>query len=389
MAISPLDLIPPDNTGSDTLQRYAYQAQLLVPYCLDCGAQGKVVAILAEHFEDIVIEYPASWHFIQVKTRNQNLGPWKLSDALDGIKSLWRTYESLRQITGLISSYALFLEGAIARNDLLNNLVPLEGEQTVPPNLQPNLIIKVMNELGIAESDCKEFLSRTTVQANQPTRQDVAARNMRFLSQMATAATSVEIEIVYQRLVNRILDAMAADCLASEIPAYIANPNTANLSYKVDKKRLTRDVIKGLLGSLALGPSLLLRRLVEPSMSCPTNLEMKLLTAGAPASVISDAKMLRANATVREVEILAASYDDVVLEDVRNRLIVLANSIIQKHTAEAKPAVNAYHELLLTLMDRAASCDPNRLFRQDPLFLLGEVCAISDECRIDWGLSHA
>src|SRR5574341_294040 len=113
MESSLLDMTPPDNTGPDTLRRYRYQAQLVVPYCLDCVTNGKVMSVLMEHFEDIVIEYQDVWHFVQVKTRNQNLGPWKLSDALDGIKSLWRTYQSIHQIKSIKASYALFLEGAI------------------------------------------------------------------------------------------------------------------------------------------------------------------------------------------------------------------------------------------------------------------------------------
>jgi Cap4 dsDNA endonuclease len=390
MQTSPLNLTPPDDTGSDTLRRYRYQAQLIATYCLDCTTNGKVVSVIAEHFEDIVIEYHDHWHFVQIKTRNQNLGPWKLPNSIDGLKSLWRTYQCINPFKTINASYALFLEGAIAKDDLLNDLAPSDTNSTTlssAPNA--NLVKKVASKLKITESDCADFLAKVVVQANQPTRQDIDSRNIRMLSQMATGATSTEIEPVYNRLVDRILYAMTGERLGNELPTFIISSNTSSISSKVARKRLTRDTIRSLLGSLAYGPSLLLQRLVEPQMPRPTNLEMKLLAAGAENKIIQDAKMLRANANVREAESLAASYDDDKLEDVRNRLSVVANSIIQKHTLDPRPAVKAFNELLTTLMDNATSCDPNRVFRQDPFILLGEVCALADECKIDWGVPIA
>ncbi len=390
MSISPLDLTPSDNTGTDTFIRYRYQAQLIAPYCLECVANGTVVSVLAEHFEDIVIEFRDRWHFVQVKTRNQNLGPWKLSDAIDGLKSLRRTYTCVNPHKTINASYALFLEGAIAKDDMLNELASLDsGSSTVSDDHNPKLIKKVMDELKITEPDCKAFLAKVSVQANQPTRQDVAARNIRMLAQMATSASSEEVELGYDRLVNRILKAMAGDRLGSDLPVFVVNPDAPEIAPKVVGKRLTRSTMRDLLGSLAYGPSLLLHRLVVSTAVRPTNLEMKLLAAGAENKTIEDAKMLRANASMREAELLAANYEDHQLVDVRNRLSVVANSVIQKYAKDARPALNAYSELLLTLMDKAANCDPNLIFRQDPMFLLGEVCVLADECTIDWGVPLA
>ena len=83
-----LNQIPPDDTGTDTLKRYRYQAQLALPFCLACARKERVRSVIMEHFEDIVVEYDDYWHFIQVKTRNSNLGQWTLTAAMDGLKSL-------------------------------------------------------------------------------------------------------------------------------------------------------------------------------------------------------------------------------------------------------------------------------------------------------------
>ena len=53
----PLNQKPPDNTGTDTLSRFRYQAQLALPFCLECARQEKVRSVIMEHFEDIVLEY--------------------------------------------------------------------------------------------------------------------------------------------------------------------------------------------------------------------------------------------------------------------------------------------------------------------------------------------
>ncbi len=116
-----LNSTTPDDTGTDTLRRYRYQAQLAVPFCLDCASGGAVRSVIMEHYEDIVVEYADHWRFIQVKTRDSKHGPWRLTLAMDGLGSLFRAYGS----TSLSNArYSLYLEGAIAHDDDLNNLVP-------------------------------------------------------------------------------------------------------------------------------------------------------------------------------------------------------------------------------------------------------------------------
>lgn len=383
-----LETVPPDETGSDTLIRYRYQAQLMIPFCLNCAVQGDVKSVFAEHFEDILVEYTNRWDFIQVKTRNQNLGPWKLSDTFGGLKSLWRSHRSVGCNLTEEVSYALFLEGAIAKNDHLNELTPSKnGAPPMDRDIGDDLIDKARNELSASKDDCKSFLKKVIVQPNQPTRQDVASRHVRLLSQIATGSTPTEIESAYERLVSKVLEAMSGECLGDSLLTCIKGLGDADQSLKdrVAKKRLTREVISSLLGSVAYGPSLLLKRLVETASPRPTDLEMKLLSGGADAKTIEGAKQLRANAAAREYEALASSYDNNHLEDVRQRLLILGNSVIQQFANEASPVIKAYPELLQTLMERASHCDPNRVFRQDAFFLMGEICVLADECKIDWG----
>ena len=152
--------VPPDDSGTDTFRRYRYQAHVAFQFCLDCISEGNVLSVIMEHFEDIVIEYKEFWYFVQIKTRDPNQGPWRLSHGLGnngGLKSLYRTYLVTQ---GIPAKYGLFLEGAIARDDLLNCLVP-------PKDLSnEDLQQRVKDRLEIDDEECEAFLNSVNVRPN-------------------------------------------------------------------------------------------------------------------------------------------------------------------------------------------------------------------------------
>jgi hypothetical protein len=63
------------DTGADTFSRYVYQVEIAFRFCLDCALGGDVVSVVPEHLEDIALECRSSWRFLQIKTRNAELGP--------------------------------------------------------------------------------------------------------------------------------------------------------------------------------------------------------------------------------------------------------------------------------------------------------------------------
>lgn len=117
-----------------------------------------------------------------------------------------------------------------------------------------------------------------------------------------------------------------------------------------------------------------------------TALEGKLRRAGATDQIVADAKVLRANAAIREAEVLAAAISDVSpsLADVRARLKVMANSVVAaSHAAPSGPTVWA--AVMARLGPEGAAVDPRGLFHADQMLLLGELCQISDLCEFAWG----
>jgi Cap4 dsDNA endonuclease len=309
-----LNTVPPDDTGSDTLRRYRYQGQLAVPFCLECAFGGSIRSVIMEHYEDIVVEYTDHWRFIQVKTRDGRYGPWKLGDAMDGLKSLYRTYQS---VSHLNAKYSLFLEGAIAYGNALTKL------EVGHHSLDNDLCTSIMRGLKIARTLCEAFLKLTIVQPNQPPREHIRNHNIRLLAATNSNVSQDELEAVEAKLTDEILRAMSQERLEIIIPAYIKDPNgfQEEQRIRVEEKRMTQTRLRSLLGSLVGGPFPLLQRIVDPNLAQATNLEKKLIAGGATKPIINQAKNLRANATIRETELAASELYNMQdrLDDVQCR----------------------------------------------------------------------
>ena len=384
-----LNQTPPDDTGSNTLKRYRYQAQLALPFCLECVQNDSVRSVIMEHFEDIVVEYTDYWQFIQVKTRNANLGPWKLTDAIDGLQSLYRSY---KETSNLNVKYSLFLEGAIGvKQKDLQTLV------STTPELSTSLIGTVANKLKISELECENFLSVVTVHLNQIDRNAITTHNLRLMDQVSGNTSAREIECLEQKLTDEILRAMSNDRLEHLLYEYIAQANVIDGEgeNKIKAKRLTNKSIKDIIGSLLSGEYPLLKRFADIKNNDvpedPTKLELKLIAGGASDRIIKEAKQLRANASCREYEILASGFEHEQnqITDVQIRIQTLTNSIVEYHEDSPKPAKIIWKEVLEELIKNKGDIDPNRIYKQDPLLLLGAACGLSDECRIDWGVKIA
>ena len=85
--------------GADTLDRFRYQAEVTLPYCLAVVTRNKgILAVLPEHLEDIALQTDQGWRFLQVKSRNPERGLWTATDLLvqkgGALRSLYneRTY---------------------------------------------------------------------------------------------------------------------------------------------------------------------------------------------------------------------------------------------------------------------------------------------------------
>ncbi len=378
---------PPDDTGADVLERFRYQAQIAFPFCLSCYIGDEIVSIYMEHFEDLVIEYRQDWVFVQIKTRDAEFGPWKLTDCLSevgGLRSLYRTYAAIKRDDIRLS---LHLEGAIKRQDLLNKL---SSDYYDPTDIE--LVKKTASALEISIEESRSFLSLVSVVSNLPQRSSIAARNLRALGVIHPRATYRELENLYDSAISEILKAMSAELRPENIIKLIVRGDSADAvrQSRLASKQITRDQMISLLGVLKEASYPLLKSITDAHYLTATNLEIKLLTGGASAEVLSNAKQLRANASIQIAELNASGiYSPDGFEDVSQRVITTSNATIQTHVEENKPVVRAWDELLQRFMDQCNHLDPSRIFARDPMLLMGLACELTDQCVINWGGQHA
>lgn len=377
----------PDDSGSDTYRRYRYQARLAFPFCLDCALGGDVVAVVPEHFEDLALEYAnGKWRLVQIKTRDPERGPWKLSDVLadkGGLRTLIRSFSAIPDAP---CTYELWLEGTLKPRDPIQTLM-------TDPHQDVSLVERIRTRFGLAEMLVGEFLRRFRLHPNQPSRDAVEARNLRHLGQLARGLTYSQIEAMHESIVRKIEAGMAAELLGDDWPRMVLLPGvaSADVSLKIATKRMTADVLGPLVAGL-LGPATsLLRRITDPEGSLPSILEEKLLAGGASPEMVASAKSLRAQATLRELEMAAGSLwsSDEMVDDVRERLRHRMDAVRTRFASDVRPAARIWQELTDMLARQASAIDPQMLFSQDPDLLLGEVCQMADLCMIDWGVTRA
>ncbi|MFC1614465.1 dsDNA nuclease domain-containing protein [Gemmatimonadota bacterium] len=382
---------PPDDTGSDTFQRYRYQARVAVPYCLACILDQGVLAVYSEHIEDIVIQYDNSkWTFIQVKTRNPSRGPWKLTDILKpsgGIESLLRSYKAVQNYSAAFT-LELHLEGTLCPEDLIKDLCEPRKKRS------DDVIKTVAEKLDLQDSECAVFLSVLTVREAIP-RSHILAENNRLIGNKSPHLTIETIRTIQEGIVEELSKAMEKTKLGEDWPKYILDSNagpsgTAELveAKKLDSSKL--EWIRYLLEPTS--KHMLLSDSTVEGQNLASTLESKLRLGNARESLIALAKCLRSNASRREAEILAKGSLGLTgqkrLEDVRIRLISTVEEVKgNPPESSSSPASRIFSGLRDTLKKSIAEVDPHRIFGRDCDLLLGEICELSDQCETDWSLT--
>lgn len=383
---------PPDDTGSDTLRRYRYQAEIAFLFCLQCVCTDLVKSVIVEHFEDLVVEYQDHWYFIQIKTRDAETGPWKLSHTLGrsgGLRSLWRTYNALSNaLESTITErcrFGLFLEGSIARQDLLGSMVKGNGR-----NISGELVDQVSGKINGDRTSVRTFLEVVFVEPDQVTRSAIADRNFRLLVEAAPEADLNRVKDAYEHCIEMVGHAMAAE----QIGEHLANVVLGTTQWdslqqsKMKAKILRRQQLEKPLEIVTRKAYPLLERVGDSTLPPPTVLEEKLLAGEASPENIANAKTLRANA-YRELAKLRASQIfserlDSQLGDLEQRLKVQNGLISSSHGDRGNRVNEILHQTLELYKKDPHSLDPNGLLSADPFHLLGYLYELADRCEITW-----
>lgn len=371
------------DVGADTFDRYCYQAFVTVPFCIRCAVGDGVAAVYAEFHEDIAVQNTdGSWRFLQVKTRDGELGPWRLRHLLEdggALRSLFQTWAVASEHLVEFTLEAV-LEGPVLRTDPLSTL--LRGE---PPGEEA--VERIGDGLGCSGEQLSSFLKHLRIKAQVPSRATIEGVNRDVLGRVYPSATWDQLSGTNDRFASAIYDAMRVtregrvypECLFDETPDVVKS---------IRGKRLTKSELEPFVAALAVPTLPVLRGWSFDETSVPmTVLEQKLLAGGATADVIQSAKMLRAAASTREQELLSADpkrEDD--FDELRTRLKVLVDARVGRFITDAGPARAAWPEVLEQLMTAPTANDPQGLMGQDYLLLMGQVAELTDRCMSKWSL---
>lgn len=372
------DATPPDDTGTTTFERYCYQARVAFPYVLACAGDEPVRSVIAEHFEDVAVEFEdGTWHFLQIKTRDAVT--WHLSDVLSSPNGAFRSLlRSFRHLSGHSVTLLACLEGVIAPGDALNSFV---GE----PCTDADAISRVAEKLVLTAEETAHFVPLVRVQVH-PGREVIDDVNLRRLGDLLPHLAMPAIRDLYNRCLATIYRAMEASLVGEEWARLVVDPDfvrTAAAGKVLDSTEL--EFLRTQIGGRNYP---LLTRLFRTDVPAPTTLEEKMTSAGVSEQVLRNAAELRAAADAWAIEQQAAELwpADEVSDEVDFRLRSLATAVI---AGERGGVDAAWSELQNRIAAQAASVDPGRTFRQDPFLLLGRVASLTDACHVGWVVRSA
>ncbi|ASY36470.1 hypothetical protein CAC01_31160 (plasmid) [Streptomyces sp. CLI2509] len=384
----PIETEAPDDSGSVTLRRYEYQVHIAAQAVLEMLAGGTVQHVTCEHIEDIVVARSGDprcvdgglfWDFQQIKTRD-SVEPWSLKDVISKkpLKSLWRTHTAVRG-NGLVYQLTAGIEGHLDPGDApVTALSKGEGAQNV------NCRKRVAAHLGVPQDDALDgFLGLVRIRP-LARREDVEARNTRVLADLGPGLPMSTIDALYNELLRRTREATQGrpPVRWTELLA-VDSPPAAVLG-----KRITAAVIDDVRQRLTRPDHVLLEDLSEAIHGPETALVRKLRQGAASKEVIEEAKMLRAQADhYRLKEQALGTWPDSpsVETDLDQRLLLLARRIGRSHKEQPQPADAIFDTLQTALHDNPGAVDRHPLYAQDGVLLMGRACAVSDECRFNWG----
>lgn len=384
---NPMDIRPLVDAGSDTLARYHYQAEVILPYCLACALGDEIITVIPEHLEDVALETSDKWRFIQVKTKDPETGLWKLSNLLGpggALNSLHRTFQQTREAKIQLE---LILEGTPSRDN------PIQCLKFNGDHEDTKLISEVSKALKITTTDASEFISHVILGKSPAPRQNIMATNIQLLYAQNRELTYTEVDSIYERLVAEIERAMRAEQLGPEWPRYIINPanDVSEEARKLAAKKLTKVRLREIVKPLLSPEKQLLKRITDSTSESISLLERKLANGGATKEIINSAGRLHANAQsyIFSRQAMSMYSSEAPIEDLNVRLETYVSAKNALYKSSPTPAIETWNALLGEFTANPSKIDPNNIMKADPMLLLGQVCELADSCLVDWGIANA
>ena len=375
-------MISSNNIGSDTIARFRYQAEVTLPFCVSAlQPQSDIKAIVPEYLEDIALDTRTGWRFIQVKSRNPELGLWKATDLLShngALRSLYRTYRSTKDDQ---HSLEIVLEGAVKSKDPIEKL--RLGEDF------SDLVPLVVDRLGATPEDSINFLKRVTLNESAPSRQLIHACNARLLHESAPSLNLHQLNELHDALLKSIEEAMRGERLGAHWAKIVLHPEQRSSLEKelLEAKTLTAHNLTDTAKLIRSTKLPLLQRFVEPGSSPVSALTQKMTIGGATDQLIEQARNLKANAEHHRLVRASSNlqFDRTQNQDLHERIRTYVVSANAFSASSQRPAIDMWTYLLEVFTKNASNIDRHSLLAHDPMLLMGETCILSNQCEFTWG----
>ncbi|WP_197287615.1 dsDNA nuclease domain-containing protein [Streptomyces apocyni] len=200
----------PDDTGSATGERFAYQAQAALRAVVEMLAGGGVLHVTCEHFEDVLVARTdgtvrggvALWDFQQIKSREGQKN-WTLSGVLrsKALASLLRTHRVLREHQDLTYILTVGVEGVLSSDADVRAVAQGRGGDSA------ERLDRIARYLGADAAETAGFLRLVRIE-ELPDRYELERRNRDALFDLAPHLRVGEAEALHADLLNRVRLAM-------------------------------------------------------------------------------------------------------------------------------------------------------------------------------------
>ncbi|GAA1384102.1 dsDNA nuclease domain-containing protein [Catellatospora chokoriensis] len=387
-----------DRSGVDTFSRYTWQAKQTVLQWLTCLPDvGGPYYVICEHIDDIILVYPRSLKFMQLKTRDR--GSWTAVNMCDsGFDSLVRSYKKAKEKDlHLQSTFELWLEGPIS--EVKATVAFVEDPTTADAK-----VCKKLRTYGLSARELTDFLQRLRIEPGQPSRANMDATALWKMTALWPGTSSGELKTVYERLLEAATAAQEAADQPASITALLgtrlADPPASAPMFEdmptlvpleVRRQTLTRSVVFALCPPLPNEHvDVLMQRLAAGQGT--SMLELKMRAGSASHDRIQEAQGFRAEMDVERQLLLASRANaEEELERLAHRTLTYVRAVATRvaldgavnPTQAHRPAETIAATLLANPAD-LSQCDRNALFSRDPFLLYGYIAHLSDECRFPW-----
>ena len=285
-------MAPKEDSGSDTLGNYRYQAEVAAQACIAMLTEDRIDSVVCEWHEDFVIAYAdGSVELVSVKHRTKRRIPWSVAllcadGGLAHLFDRWRACDGARNVRLRLATNAGLTTGKTGAATLAAMCGPdpeitagvdamaetvaryflkIRWKQpyaTIPEVPEVPKLADIAVPADFADT-VKDFFAAMHIDDELPSKRHITDVNLQSLLLPAIAMLQrehVDTEATYRSLVEGIEKANRDESDRGQLAAYIADPSRVRYNVQIQQRIARRTlyrttVLDGFVSSLAAIPT--------------------------------------------------------------------------------------------------------------------------------------